>query len=70
LRLAPSWDGKVPPVPEFSIELRSGAVRWIYVILAIACIIFFPIVALMRALAFENRRWQESMYTTSSSGDD
>jgi hypothetical protein len=72
LRVAPVWDGPQPPVDSFRVELRSGVTRWIYGLLAAVGIALVPLLAWIRALAFESRRWQESMYSTSgdSSGDD
>jgi hypothetical protein len=70
LRLSPQWDGKAPPVPGIEVELRSGVVHGLYYLLALLAILLVPIVAVIRSLAFENRRWQESMFTTTSSGDD
>jgi hypothetical protein len=70
LRIAPVWDGAQPPVPTFSVELRTGITRWIYGLLTAACIALFPLLAWLRALAFENRRWQESMYSSSGSSSE
>jgi hypothetical protein len=59
-------------VEAFSVELRSGVTRWLYGLLAAVGIALVPLLAWFRALTFESRRWQESMYSTSgdSSGDD
>jgi len=65
LRIAPQWDGKVPPVRAFDLELRSGVLHGLYYGLALVAILLIPILAVVRALAFESRRWQESMFTTS-----
>jgi len=70
LRIAPVWDGKLPPVSTFSVELRSGITRWLYGFLAALGILVVPVLAWIRAMAFENRRWQESSFSSSSSGDD
>ncbi|MBL0209532.1 MAG: DUF4178 domain-containing protein [Holophagaceae bacterium] len=77
LRLAPVWEGPRPPVQGFRVEIRSGVVRWLYVVLAFFAIILFPLLMLLRVMAFEGRRWAESMYgntaassSDSSSGDD
>ncbi len=66
LRVAPQWEEgqKAPPVRSFSLEVRSGVFRWTYVLLAFLAIVFWPLVQVMRVSAFEGRRWQESMYTT------
>jgi len=69
LRIAPQWDGKVPPVRAFDVELRSGVAHGLYYVLALLAAILVPILGLVRALSFENRRWQESMFTTKSGGD-
>ena len=70
LRVAPVWEGPRAPVPSLNLEIRSGVVRWMYVVLAFFGIILFPLLMLMRVMAFEGRRWAESMYgsTASSSG--
>jgi hypothetical protein len=66
LRIAPQWEEgqKAPPVRSFSLEIRAGVFRWTYVLLAFLAIITWPLIQLMRVSAFEGRRWQESMYTT------
>lgn len=66
LRVAPQWEDprKPPPVPSFSLEIRSGVFRWTYVVLAFLAIIFWPLIQVMRVSAFEGRRWQESMYAS------
>lgn len=68
LAVAPQWDGPVPPVKSFTVELRSGVMRWLYPLLAMIGIVLIPFIALMMALSFENRRWQESMYGPQSGG--
>jgi len=74
LRLAPQWDGKVPPVRVIEVQLRQGVMRWLYPGLALLGILVVPLLMVFRVVAFETRRWQESMYgsstSTSSEGDD
>ncbi|HJV23030.1 MAG TPA: DUF4178 domain-containing protein, partial [Holophagaceae bacterium] len=72
LRLAPQWDGPLPPVRTISMELRSGVMHLPYIGLAFATILLGPLLLLFKVMAFEGRRWQESMYGTSnlSSGSD
>ena len=71
LRVAPAWEGTRPPVQSFSLEIRSGVVRWLYVVLAFFAIVLFPLLMLLRVMAFEGRRWAESMYgTTGASSND
>ena len=70
LRIAPVWDGKLPPVATFSVGIRTGIIRWLYGFLAVLGITLVPILAWLRASAFEGRRWQESMYTTSGSSSE
>jgi len=65
LRMVPQWEGKVSPVNAFSVELKSGVIHGLYYILALVAIVLFPIFAVFRALTFEGRRWQESMFSTS-----
>ena len=69
LRIAPQWDKTIPMVPSFNLEVRSGSVRWVYPFLTFLGILLVPVLAYFRTLAFENRRWQESMFAPSS-GDD
>ena len=42
----------------------------LYGLLATIGIVLFPVLAWLRALAFESRRWQESMYSTSGSASE
>jgi ribosomal protein S27AE len=72
LRLAPSWNGKVPPVRVLDVQLRQGVLRWLYPGLALLAILLVPLVMLFPMASFEGRRWQESMYApkASSGGGD
>ncbi|WP_306591738.1 DUF4178 domain-containing protein [Geothrix sp. 21YS21S-4] len=71
LRLAPQWEGKMPPVRSIEVELRQGVMRWLYPVLALVAILVVPLVTALRMAAFESRRWQESAYAAgASSGDD
>lgn len=73
LRLAPQWDGKIPPVQVIDVQLRIGVMRWLYPGLTLLAILIVPLLLVFRMAAFETRRWQESMYTssgTTSGGDD
>ncbi len=74
LRLAPQWDGKVPPVRAIDVKLNQGVMRWLYPGLTLLGILLVPLLLVFRMAAFETRRWQESMYgasaTSNSSGDD
>lgn len=69
LRLAPQWDGARPPVSAVSMSLRSGVMHWPYVGLAFLAIVLGPVLLLFKVMAFEGRRWQESMYATSGTSD-
>ena len=66
LRIAPQWDGPVPPVRTLEVLLRQGVLRWLYPGLALIAILIVPLLMILRMAAFETRRWQESMYGTSS----
>lgn len=73
LRLAPQWDGRIPPVRAIDVQLRQGVMRWLYPGLALLAILVVPLLMVFRMAAFETRRWQESMYgasASSSGGDD
>lgn len=73
LRLAPQWEGKVPPVRAIEVRLRQGVMRWLYPGLALVAILIVPLLMVFRLMAFEGRRWQESMYAPNagaSGGDD
>ncbi len=67
LRLAPSWQGKFPPVAAIDVQLRQGVMRWLYPGLALLAILLVPLVMIFPMAAFEGRRWQESMYAPKSS---
>ncbi len=71
LRLAPEWDGRMPPVGAIEVQLRQGVMRWLYPGLALLAILLVPLLMVFRTAAFEGRRWQESMYSskTSEGGD-
>ena len=68
LRLAPEWDGRVPPVGAIEVQLRQGVMRWLYPGLALLAILVVPLLMVFRMAAFEGRRWQESMYSAKTSG--
>lgn len=71
LRLNPGWEGAALPVNQFSLELRSGVTRWLYIWLAFFAIVIPPLLKLFQSMGFEGRRWAESMYSsTGASGDD
>ena len=67
LRLAPQWEGRVPPVRSIQVQLRQGVMRWLYPGLALLAILLVPLLMVFRIAAFETRRWQESMYGASGS---
>ncbi len=69
LRIAPAWEGPVPPVKEFTVELRSGVMRWLYVWLAFFAITIPPLLKLFQSMGFEGRRWAESMYSGQGGSD-
>ena len=64
LRLAPSWDSRVPPVRSIDVRLRQGVLRWLYPGLALLAILIVPLLLVLRMAAFESWRWQESMYSS------
>jgi len=68
LRLAPEWEGRVPPVRNIDVRLHQGVLRWLYPGLALLAILIVPLLMVFRLAAFESRRWQESMYTTKTGG--
>jgi hypothetical protein len=73
LRLAPQWNGPVPPVRTIEVQLHQGVMRWLYPGLALLAILLVPLIMVFPMAAFEGRRWQESMYgasATSSGGGD
>ncbi|MDP2877392.1 MAG: DUF4178 domain-containing protein [Holophaga sp.] len=67
MAISPQWDGPTPPVKAFTVEVRSGVMRWSYYLIALLAILIVPALAALRALSFESRRWQESMYSASNS---
>lgn len=70
LRLSPAWEGAAPPVREFTVELRSGVMRWLYVWLAFFGIVIPPLLKLFQSMSFEGRRWAESMYSGTGESSD
>jgi len=68
LRLAPTWDGRVPPVRAIDVRLRQGVLRWLYPGLALLAILIVPLLLVLRMTAFETWRWQESMYSSKTGG--
>lgn len=70
LRLSPAWDGPAPPVREFTLELRSGVMRWLYIWIAFFAIVIGPLLKLFQSMGFEGRRWAESMYSGQGSSSD
>jgi hypothetical protein len=70
LRLAPAWEGAAPPVQQFTVELRSGVMRWLYIWLAFFAIVIPPVLKLFQSMGFEGRRWAESMYSGQGGGSD
>lgn len=62
LRVEAHWDaGKVPP--SLHIRVREGVFRGLYLVLALIAISIFPFFAIIRQVAFESRRWQDSSYS-------
>jgi hypothetical protein len=68
LRLAPQWDGRVPPVGAVEVALHQGVMRWLYPGLALLAVLVVPLLMVFRMAAFESRRWQESMYAPNAGG--
>ncbi len=66
LRLAPQWNGKIPPVNAIDVQLRQGVMRWLYPGLALLAILLVPLIMIFPMVSFEGRRWQESMYAPKS----
>jgi hypothetical protein len=55
-------------VGAIEVQLRQGVMRWLYPGLALLAILVVPLLMVFRMAAFEGRRWQESMYSSKSSG--
>ncbi|NTW86721.1 MAG: DUF4178 domain-containing protein [Holophagaceae bacterium] len=68
LRLAPTWDSRVPPVRAVDVRLHQGVMRWLYPGLALLAILLVPLLMVLRMAAFESWRWQESMYSSKTGG--
>lgn len=64
LRLAPQWEGTLPPVRTMTVEVRSGQVHAVYYLLALLAILLPPLLQLFRMWGFEGSRWANSSYTT------
>jgi hypothetical protein len=62
LRVEAHWEaGKTPP--SLNIRIREGVFRGLHLVLALIAISIFPLFAIIRQIAFESRRWQDSSYS-------
>ena len=71
LRVEAQWEqGKAPPLVEISV--REGVFRFLYFLLAAVAISILPLLAAIRQLSWESRRWQDSSFSPfgTSSGDE
>ena len=69
LRVEAQWEPGKPP-PQVRLRVREGVFRWVYFILELIGISIFPLISLMRRLAFESRRWQDSSFNPFAGGDE
>ncbi|MFN7971809.1 MAG: DUF4178 domain-containing protein [Acidobacteriota bacterium] len=62
LRLAPQWEEGRPHADTYDVTVRSAVPRFHHLVLALMAIGIFPVLAGLRHLRFEQRRWSESDY--------
>jgi Zn-finger nucleic acid-binding protein len=64
LRIEGTWQNWQQPLP-VTIKVEQNVVRGVNFILALIVLAIVPILALFRKLAFESKRWSESMFGSS-----
>ena len=69
LRLEAQWQDFAKPV-KASVRITQGVPRLLHWALLLAFVTAGLIIMVIVRGSFETRRWSESMFTTSSSGDD
>jgi hypothetical protein len=62
LRVETQWEPGKPP-PQVRLTVREGVFRGLYFVLALLGISILPLLALIRKISFEARRWQESAHS-------
>lgn len=63
LRVEAQWGPGFPNPPMIRLVVREGVFRISYLILALIAISVLPFFAMMRKIAWESRRWQDSVYS-------
>lgn len=63
LRVEAQWGPGFAHPPLIRLVVREGVFRLSYLVLALLAISILPFFAMMRKIAWESRRWQESVYS-------
>jgi uncharacterized Zn finger protein (UPF0148 family) len=67
LRVEGTWQNFQQPLP-VSVKVEQNVTRGVNFCFAFVVLAILPLLALFRKLAFESRRWKDSMFGSSSSG--
>ena len=62
LRVEAQWEPGKPP-PQVRLTVREGVFRGVYFLLALIAISILPVLAMIRKVSFESRRWQDSAHS-------
>jgi uncharacterized protein DUF4178/nudix hydrolase family protein len=63
MRLEGDWDIAKSMQPKMLLKVDQGSFRWLHFWLALALLTLPPLFFGLRSVAFEGRRWNDSMYT-------
>jgi len=66
LRLEGQWEHWDQQSPSLNVKIEQGVSHGIYWLLSLIAISAVPVFVFFRKLAFEGRRWKDSMYSSSS----
>jgi hypothetical protein len=68
LRVEGTWEKWETPMP-VSVKVEQNVNRGVNFCCAFLILLIMPILGLIRKVTFESRRWKDSMFSSSSSGD-
>ena len=69
LRVEGTWQDWQQAMP-VSLKVEQGVNRGVNFLCAFILLLIVPVLGLIRKIAFESRRWKDSMFSTSGSGDE